>query len=85
MADPKLTNSSVRIKYASDDGYKVETDFTNHGPKKAEPHQMLLDGIEEAARILALFGYEAEAREAVEGAFKRIAVWRANRAQEQKT
>lgn len=79
MADPKLKSSSVRIQYASDDGYKLDVDYTNRGPKKAEPHKMLLAGIKENARILALFGFEAEAREAVDSAFQGVAEWRAAR------
>lgn len=37
-------------------------------------------GIEEMARILALFGFEAEARSTVDGAFQRVAQWRSARA-----
>lgn len=80
MADPTIKTSSVRIKYASTDGYSMDADYTNRGPKKAEPHKMLLEGFAELARILALFGFEQQAAEASAKSFAAVQEWRDKRA-----
>ena len=82
MADPVLTKSSVQVAYKSSDGYAVEIDYTNRGAEIAEPHQMLLDGFAELARILALFGFEQQARNAAFKSFDAIRTWRENRSTE---
>jgi hypothetical protein len=75
MADPTLKSTSVQIKYSSSDGYRSEVGFgSNRAPT---PQAALIGSIEELARVLALFGFEAEAKSAVDGAFRRVAAWRA--------
>lgn len=78
MADPILKSTSVKISYSASDGYRSEVGFgSNRAPT---PHDALIGSIEEMARVLALFGFEAEARTAVESAFQRVAEWRSARA-----
>ena len=86
MADPKLKRTSVQIKYTSSDGYRAEFGGkAGEGSKnlrtgeEVPPQHALIAGLEELARITALFGFEDEARKAVEGAFARVAEWRAQR------
>ena len=76
MADPKLERNSVEIKYTADDGYSAVTGYRTG---KGAPEGALLAGLEELARIAALFGFEDEARKTVDGAFARVAEWRAKR------
>ncbi len=84
MADPKLERSSVQINYTADDGYKSQCGYRSgkgapvYGDA-TKPEGALLAGLEELARLAALFGFESEARKAVEGAFARVAEWRAQR------
>lgn len=84
MSDPKLKRTSVQIKYTASDGFRSEFGGkagtgTKHRVTGEEvpPQRALIAGIEELARLTALFGFEVEARDAVEGAFKRVAEWRA--------
>ena len=84
MADPKLERSSVEIKYTADDGYSSVCGYrTGKGAPvqgdATKPEGALLAGLEELARITALFGFEAEARKTVDEAFARVAEWRAQR------
>lgn len=84
MSDPKLTRSSVEIRYTADDGYSTVSGYrTGKGAPVAgdatKPEGAILAGLEELARIAALFGYEAEARKTVDEAFSRVAEWRAQR------
>lgn len=77
----RLINASVLIKYSSDDGYRSE-ELIRAGkrypiklgqsvvPTKAET--ALLDGIEELARLCALFGNTDEAKKRVDAAFSRV-------------
>lgn len=76
MSDPKLVRSSVRIKYRADDGYASEHEVNSHLTGVAA-HVPLLKGLEELARLTALFGFEAEALERFNAARKRVADWRA--------
>lgn len=78
MADPTLKSASVQIEYTSSDGYRSQVGFG--GYRAATPQAALIGSIEEMARILALFGFEAEARSTVDGAFQRVAQWRSARA-----
>ena len=86
MTDPTLKRASVQIKYTSSDGYRAAFD-SKAGTGEVSlstglpvpPHQALLSGIEELARALSLFGFEAEARKEVEDAFARVTAWRAKR------
>lgn len=78
-ADPKLIKSRVLIAYTSDDKYSMSTEMKtgkgSHNPSTGQPfppENALLDGIEELARICALFGFEDQARAGVEGAFARV-------------
>ena len=77
MADPTLKSTSVQIMYSADDGYRSEVGFGSN--RAATPQGALIGGIEELARVLALFGFEAEAKAAVDGAFQRVSQWRATR------
>lgn len=80
MADPKLERSSVQINYTADDGYSSRCGYASgKGSPGTEPQTALLGGLEELARIAALFGFEAEARKAVDDALTRVAEWRAQR------
>lgn len=78
MADPTLKSASVQINYTGSDGYRSEVGFSSTRTKAA-PHLVLVEGLEELARVLALFGYETDARAAVDAACKRVAERRANR------
>lgn len=86
MADPKLKRTSVQIKYTSSDGYRAEFGSkagtgTKHQVtgKEIPPQHALISAFEELARITALFGFEAEARAAADGAFARVAEWKGAR------
>lgn len=86
MADPKLKRTSVQIKYTSSDGYRAEfVAKSGDGIKSLKtgdevPAQhALIAAFEELARLTALFGFESEARAAADGAFSRVAEWRAQR------
>lgn len=87
MSDPKLTKTKVTIAYTSDDKYSSTYELkagrgTRHALTGAEvpAERGLLASIEELARLCALFGYEKEARELVEGAFTRVNEYNARRA-----
>lgn len=70
MSTPTLKSTSVRIAYSSSDGYRAESGYGSS--KAATPRDALVGAIDELARILALFGFEDEARAAVEDACKRV-------------
>ena len=76
MQDPKLTRTNVVVKYGADDGYSSEAGFKG---TKERPELGLLAALEELARLTALFGFEAEALEAFNGARQRVADWRRQR------
>lgn len=77
MADPKLVTTAASISYRADDGYSSQESFkTEPG---SPPHAALLHAHAESARLLALFGFEQEAREAAEARFKAVQLWRAER------
>lgn len=86
MSDPKLERTSVQINYCADDGYKAEAGYkSGKGVPALEggptlPEAALLAGVEELARLTALFGFEAEARKAFDSAVARVNEWRAHRA-----
>ena len=77
MADPKLTAVSVIVRYVSDDGHRSEATYRN--TTKQKPEDALVEGVQEVARLLALFGFEAEAKAAFEGALQRVADWKVAR------
>lgn len=78
MADPKLKRSSATIRYRATDGYRSEVTFSQIGRRGIDcpPEAPLLEAIDELARLLALFGFEKQAREKVDEACKRVAEWR---------
>lgn len=77
MADPKLKTTRVVIAYSASDGYRSEHKLDSKFA--STPQQVLIDAAEELARLCALFGFEAEARAAMEGAFQRVGEWRKGR------
>lgn len=90
MSDPKLKKTSVAISYKSNDGYSMTTSMKagdgcfhlkTHEP--IPPEHALLEGIEELARLTALFGFREEAERRVNDAFERVAKSQAARAQKQ--
>jgi len=88
MADQTLKRASVQIKYTAASGYRAEFSAKAGSGEVSlstglpvPPHQAMISGIEELARILAVAGHEAEARKAVDDAFARVAAWRAKQAQ----
>ena len=86
MANPTLSRTSVRIIYTASDGYRAEFGAkSGKGAqsmgKPTEPQAALLSGLEELARLTALFGFEAEALETFNAARARVAGWRAEQEQ----
>lgn len=88
MADPTLKRTSVQIKYTSSDGYRFEFSAKAGAGSRnlstgeeVPPQYALIEAIEEMARLCALFGFEADARKAADGAFARVAKWRKKRAE----
>lgn len=86
MSDPTLKKTSVQIGYTSSDKYRmVWTAKAGTGSKNAKtgeevpPQHALIAGLEELARLTALFGFENEAFEAFNGARDRVAEWRRSR------
>ena len=80
MADPTLRRASVVIKYTSSDGYRSEVRYSNHGAlgnPTIPPENVLLEAIDELARLSELFGFGAEASTAVATAQMRVREWRA--------
>lgn len=76
MSDPKIVRSRVVVDYSADDGYACEVGYK--GTKDA-PASGLLSGLDEIARLLALFGMQDEARRVVDDAFGRVAAWKSKR------
>lgn len=76
--DPRIKKCSVSISYHSDDGYESDQVFhlypIDHNVKM--PEQPLIDGLEELARLTALFGLEAKAKEVFEAAQTRVREWK---------
>ncbi|MES2942954.1 MAG: hypothetical protein V4772_08825 [Pseudomonadota bacterium] len=81
MNDPTITKTEVTIHYESDDGYHSTSVHDSALNPSLAPHLPLLQGIEELARLCALFGMEDEAKKLVNDAFARLADWRAARAE----
>lgn len=79
VADPTLKSASTKLIYTASDGYRCE--MGNNSKHAASPQAALIGAIDELARVLALFGFEAEARAATESAFQRVAEWRKTRKQ----
>lgn len=86
MSDPKLRRTTVVIGYAANDGYRSELKMkggigTKHAVtgEPVPPEHALIEGLEELARLTALFGFEADALEAFNGARQRVAEWKSRR------
>lgn len=81
MSDPKLKCTSVVIKYTADDGYKSELMCKGGDGTTAlvPPEKALLAGLEELARLTALFGFEDQALEVFTEARSRVAEWKSQR------
>lgn len=73
-ADPVLTYAAVQIAYHANDGYRGTESIGGRGQ---DPKVAMLAALDELTRVLALFGFETEARAAAEGAFERVAAFRA--------
>lgn len=78
MSDPKLKKACVEITYEASDGYRSGFSVRSGRGTGHPPETAMLAAVEELARLLALFGFEDEARSRV-GAFARVAEWRKNR------
>ena len=72
--DPKLTRALVSLSHKSSDGYSAEAHFGQFG---GDPKSALLAGLDETARLLALYGFGDEARATVDAALGRVAAWKA--------
>lgn len=83
MSDPTLKKSSVSIHHKASDGYASTFD-TYSGPRAANgverPVEALMVGLEELARLTALYGFEAEALERFNNAQAAVAEWKKSRA-----
>jgi hypothetical protein len=86
MTDPTLKKTSIKFGYTASDGYRMSFDAkggagTQHRVTGAEvpPEKALLEAMAELSRILALFGFGAEARAKFDAAQQAVADWRARR------
>lgn len=79
MIDPKLTKTSIYIRYESDDGFVSETRCGSSHIDDQDPQDGLLAGLEELARLTALFGFEEEALIRFNAARQRVFEWREKR------
>lgn len=75
MADPKITFASVEINYRADDGYRSGTKMKSL-KDVGKPTDVLLEALEELARLTSLFGLEIEAAQRFHDARVRVADWR---------
>ncbi len=73
---PTLVSTSVTVRYRADDGYSAETMFKSNKPASMTPEAVLIDALEELARLTALFGLEDKALEAFDKARQRVFDWR---------
>jgi hypothetical protein len=85
MTDPTLKKTSIKFGYTASDGYRMSFEAkggagTQHRVTGAEvpPEKALLEAMEELSRILALFGFGAEARAKFDAAQQAVADWRAH-------
>lgn len=81
--EPTLKRTSVQIKYTSSDGYRAdfctkagEGIISGMSGEPVPPQRALIAGLDELARLAALFGFEDEGRKACNDAFARVAEWR---------
>lgn len=78
MADPTLKTTRVLISYTASDGYRSEMSLSS--ARATTPQAVYIEAVEELSRLCALFGFEAEARQAFEGAAARVAQHREGKA-----
>lgn len=76
--DPTLKTASITIKYTASDGYKMVAQFDGGGKRSATAEDVLLAGIDELARLAALFGLQDKADQMMNEAIRRVANWRAS-------
>lgn len=85
--DPTLVRTRVDVTYGASDSYRAE--FHAKGGKgtahpttgqSIPPENALLAGLEELARLTALFGFEDEAMKVFVDARLRVTEWKAARA-----
>lgn len=86
MADPTLKKVHGQIKYWSSDGYKADLMIKAgegvHHLKTGEPippEEGLINVLDEALRLLILFGFEAKADETIADVKRRMTEWQAKR------
>lgn len=70
MADPTLKTTRVLISYTASDGYRSEMSLSS--ARAPTPQAVYIEAVEELSRLCALFGFEAEARNAFDGAAQRV-------------
>ena len=83
MSNPTLTRTRVVVAYTASDGFRAEFGAkggigTKHRVTGmcVPPEHALIAGLEELARITALFGFEDAALEAFNAARQRVFDWR---------
>ena len=69
----KLRRSRVVVTYSAADGYSSNASYKC---AKETPQQGMLNGLEELARLTALFGFEDEAEKVFTDARQRVAEWK---------
>jgi hypothetical protein len=86
VKEPTLKRTRVLIAYTSSEGYRAEWNAKAGAGSKnlstgeeVPPKHALLEGLEELARLTALFGFEDEALEQFNAARRRVFEWRTNR------
>jgi hypothetical protein len=77
MSDPTLKRTSVTIKYTASDGYSQDVGYSS--ARASSPEAVLIEALEELARLTALFGFEDRALAAFNAARQRVFEWRATR------
>lgn len=80
--DPKLVAVKATIAYKSDDGYRSEETLGSMREGADDPISVLANTVQEASRLLALFGHSERATGAVSHALGAVAAWRKTQEQE---
>jgi hypothetical protein len=75
MADPKLKQTEVVIRYKSDDGYRCKVVFIGN----EKPEIGFLQALDELSRLTSLFGFDDEALAAFNSARERVSEWKSRR------
>lgn len=71
---PSLKKFSADIKFTTNTGARLECGYHS---RIATPQKALVSAFEEMARVGAIAGWQTELRDAMEGAFKRVAEYEA--------